>query len=189
MLSLVTHPLQFISMFNLPQKLFFCPHSIGRLWVDMPAEHKVCTVPVDFVAVQFRKVFIGLGFKFWQMSNSSDTNNKVVSNEKNYLKLHKKPFEVSWGFKSRNNIYSYSCKDVGRSMCSVKLSLKPIRSFSRIILKRSDWCHLYVACLLSVYSRTMVSEVQLAQVCTITSVDTCSWSFMLCNKGLKWDIF
>lgn len=48
----------------------------------MPAENQVCIVPVDFVAIQFRKVFIGVGFKLWQMSNLSDTNNnKAVSNE------------------------------------------------------------------------------------------------------------
>lgn len=71
MLSFLTCSLQFISLFNTPQKLFFCPRNAGRLRVDMPAECKACIVPVDFVVMEFRKGFIGVGFKLWYISYAS----------------------------------------------------------------------------------------------------------------------
>lgn len=69
-------------MFNISEKIILLPSQHKQIVVDMPAENKICIVTIDFVAIQFRKVFIGVGFKLWQMSNSSDTNNnKAVLNE------------------------------------------------------------------------------------------------------------
>lgn len=47
----LTHLLQIISKFHIPQKLFFCPHSVGGFWVNVHTEYTTCVVLMDFVVM------------------------------------------------------------------------------------------------------------------------------------------
>lgn len=63
MLSFLAHSLQFISRFDIPQKLFFCLPFVGGLWVNICTEDTACIMLVDFEVMQLRRVFIGFVFK------------------------------------------------------------------------------------------------------------------------------